>query len=335
MSLYDSFFFLNFILQCETSSQCEPSSSLCYVSGKLVLPSLAPAKSGPLPTSMPAPLFPSVNEMARCERLPKNITWNHQAVTQVDIKGDKCVLCSTQQQQGVEPKPLVEGKDYFIDSDGTVAIRNGVCPRSLALSLFCEVFANSSKYSKLLGENLVKFLLNLRQIMAEHKKICPGEDPTDFKKAQNVLNSFSYIINEPHEQTNGSEEGATENNLHKIKGRKIKNMEKSIISSDTHDCSFSDASQESPFLHRLSLSKEKKMVSVLSQSLSPEQNLAAGNSGSDFVGSNKNEVSDGGSTESSSHVTSPSPSLSSMTSGPSASDKSKQMTSTKRGCKVI
>lgn len=101
-------------------------------------------------------------------------------------------MCPALPPDSSSPSLPVEGHEYFIDPDGTLTIKNGVCPRNLALMLFTHVFANQSRYETILGENLVKFLLNLKQIVEKHRFMCPTESPIQWANAQNVLKLYAH-----------------------------------------------------------------------------------------------------------------------------------------------
>lgn len=243
------------------------------------------------------------------KRPPRDDTW----------KPKKCQVCLQNRLQDTKPRSPVEKEEYFIDNDGTLTIKNGVCPRRLALRLFQEVHTNRVKYEDLLGENIVKFLLNLRQIVDKHQDKCPDEEPAFQITANKVLEkhaSGSYrperlleSLKRSHELTESSP-NILEAALPRIK-RAFQAGEENSQTPNKH----SNRSSPPKLVH------QSQEIADLSDSYSPAHDAL---SPMDFdVG--KRAGSDRGGSETSSRVNSPAPSLSSNTSG---------LSNTKRGTKV-
>lgn len=315
--------FFSVSLQLDCSSGADPSSPSPY---KLQTSALPVSRVEATPT----PLFMS-NEKSRCEQFAKNLTYDQEAVPKAKSNVDKCPFCLSQQQEGSNLTSPVEGKDYFIDGDGTLSIKNGVCPRSLALKLFSEVFFQRLKYAQLLGENFVKFLMNLKQIITRHKRLCPGENPYDFMKAENVLKNFSFTTKECLELANRENACEHMNTLKLEETKQLKAMEYNTVFSNTSYNSLDGVSNGEHVLQEITSEKDKKLIISFSESAA-EHDLVCN---SNFTVNTKGRISDNGSPKSSSRISSPSLSHSSVNSGPSGPDRSKQVTSTKRGCKVI
>ncbi|KAK6983425.1 Ras-responsive element-binding protein 1, partial [Biomphalaria glabrata] len=272
------------------------------------------AFTAPPSSYLPSP-YTEHEEMARQKtspgkRPPRDDTW----------KPKKCQVCLQNRLQDTKPRSPVEKEEYFIDNDGTLTIKNGVCPRRLALRLFQEVHTNRVKYEDLLGENIVKFLLNLRQIVDKHQDKCPDEEPAFQITANKVLEkhaSGSYrperlleSLKRSHELTESSP-NILEAALPRIK-RAFQAGEENSQTPNKH----SNRSSPPKLVH------QSQEIADLSDSYSPAHDAL---SPMDFdVG--KRAGSDRGGSETSSRVNSPAPSLSSNTSG---------LSNTKRGTKIL
>ena len=117
-------------------------------------PFTPPHPPPPPPSSSSSSSLPgrtqAFEEMARRKKAPRSIApWrvrmpdgNHEdsnssSNSSTISKPPRCQICPASPLDGSSPPPLpVEGHEYFIDPDGTLTIKNGVCPRSLALMLF-------------------------------------------------------------------------------------------------------------------------------------------------------------------------------------------------------
>ncbi|CAL1532376.1 unnamed protein product [Lymnaea stagnalis] len=264
---------------------------------------LYPSPSSAFTTPSPYPCFP-FDVMARRKNSPKNIHWNPQ----------KCPICHANRLAENTPKSPVEKEEYFIDGDGTLTIKNGVCPRRLALRLFGEVETLHKKYEDLLGENLVKFLLNLKQIVDKHRDICPDEKMAQIELADRVL--ITHM------------EASTLGRPVNVLARKNSNLPESFIRQRNKYNLIGGGDFEVPDNFQRVSQFPTNRASILPEALSPK--LPSTIDSTDVLGGIKGTASDDCSSEESSRVASPSPSVSSIT-----SDAAKQMSNTKRGSKIL
>ncbi|GFR78995.1 Ras-related protein RIC1 [Elysia marginata] len=345
-------------------------------------PPLPPPPSSSLPHTTS-----HFDEMARRKKSPKSIApWrlrlpdsNHHedsnsnsSTSCSSSKLARCQICPVLPADGSSPPPLpIEGHEYFIDSDGTLTIKNGVCPRNLALMLFTHVFANQGRYEALLGENLVKFLLNLKQIVEKHQFMCPSESPLQWANAQNVLkqyahgaslklfpstlslNNFGGIHNQrkrPHQDdavlmTSNSgqrhsdfhmgetHDGAGESKLRagQTKDIRDKNEDRSRM---PDNFLVEPLPTPSPSPSHSPSPVQKTSQAPRKEKKSPDSGLSLTPSGSER--DQREGASDCGSIGgASSRVTSPAPSVSSVASSLSLAEAAKQMANTKRGSKIL
>ncbi|RUS70329.1 hypothetical protein EGW08_021909, partial [Elysia chlorotica] len=339
-----------------------------------------PPPRQPIPSSSSSlsPLLPPTtspfDEMARRKKSPKSITpWRvrlpdrHQledSNSGTTSKPARCQICPVKPSA---PLP-VEGHEYFIDSDGTLTIKNGVCPRSLALMLFSWVFSNQSHYERLLGENLVKFLLNLKQIVEKHQYMCPTESPLQWTKAQNVLKEY---VHSSSLQLLPSDFGS----IHSSNPRKRLHPDDNMLRSSSagqrlsdfyptevidaavdakptagHIKEMRDRSNERPHIPDNFLVEplptpspspshspppvHKSSQSARKDKKTPDPGMTLTPTGSDK--DPRDGASECGSVGgTSSRVTSPAPSVSSVASSMSLAEAAKQMANTKRGSKIL
>ncbi|KAH9491644.1 Ras-responsive element-binding protein 1 [Bulinus truncatus] len=286
-----------------------------YLPPNFLFPSSVSAFTAPLSPYSPASSAATEHEeMARIKRPPKSIT----------LKPRKCELCHLNRQSGNKPKSPVEKEEYFIDHDGTLTIKNGVCPRRLAIRLFTEVSKSGPKYEELLGNNIVKFLLNLQQIIDRHQALCPDEDKSHLLIASNVLKMYvtgSY----PPVKERSSKSHDRHLNIVESAGNVPENVFSHLMSRMYHSV---DDSSPIPDQTLKQGSHSTRLLSQSQQNLSGRLSPSVVHEAStlmDFEGS-KGAASDKCSSEASSRVASPAPSLSSLTSG---------LSNTKRGTKIL
>ncbi|XP_005101567.2 uncharacterized protein LOC101861292 [Aplysia californica] len=139
------------------------------------------------PTTPSSSKFNPQAGMARKKRSPSNRKWAQQITSPAEADILKCDICSAQGAEERKTCTLVEKQDYYIENDGTLTVRNGVCTRRLVLGLFGNIANSPKKYKDDLGENFMKFLLNLDQILKNQHMVCPDESSLQAITAQNVL----------------------------------------------------------------------------------------------------------------------------------------------------
>ncbi|GFN79225.1 ras-responsive element-binding protein 1 [Plakobranchus ocellatus] len=340
----------------------------------VVNPFTAPVPPPPFPTPSSSSLpyqSPMFDDMARRKKSPKSIVpWrmrlphsNQQDASNVNSssglsKGPKCQMCPAVPPDG----PPVEGHEYFIDPDGTLTIKNGVCPRNLAFILFSHVSANGSRYEMHLGENLVKFVLNLKQIVDKHRYVCPSETTLQWTTAQNVLKDYAHgsplkQLSSPSSSSLDSITGSDSNPRKRPHQDTAPRFAQVFTGEEELDGAGEDEPPSGVTAYRVNSMPDNFLVEPLptpspSPSHSPappggksshstrkdkrnaDSGLALTPSGSER--DPRDGASDSGSVGgASSRVTSPAPSVSSVTSNLSLAEAAKQMANTKRGSKIL